>query len=204
MHPRPRDQVYWHGFPSHTTMCGNTRRTDYSTQPTSKRSLWTTTSVSGNTLRILLFSTNPPTNVTNVVEMIDAALATALHAACSAIHRTLGVSPGGMLFHRDMFLDIPLLTDFRLIQEKWQVTIDDNLRHANLWRWHHNYQAGDKCLIIQHSPNKLEARKYGPFTIETVHINGTVTTPRDPHTTERMSIRHIVPYHPLHWKTNSL
>jgi transposase InsO family protein len=71
----------------------------------------------GNTLRIL-FNANPPTNVTNVVEMIDAALATALHAACSAIHRTLGVSPKGMVFHQDMFLDIPLLTNFRLIQEK--------------------------------------------------------------------------------------
>jgi transposase InsO family protein len=148
----------------------------------------------GNTLRIL-FSANPPVNVTNVAEMIDAALATALHAARSAIHRTLGVSPGGMVFHRDMFLDIPLLSDFRLIQEKQQVTIDDNLRRANLRRRHHDYQAGDECLIIQHSPNKLEARKYGPFTIENVHVNGTVTIRRDPHTTERMSIRHIVPYH---------
>ncbi len=71
----------------------------------------------GNTL-LILFSANPPANVTNVAEMIDAALATALHAACSAIHRTLGVLPGGMVFHQDMFLDIPLLSDFRLIQEK--------------------------------------------------------------------------------------
>jgi transposase InsO family protein len=85
----------------------------------------------GNTLRIL-FSTNPPANVINVAEMVDSALATALHAACSAIHRTLGVSPGGLVFHRDMFLDIPLLMDFRLIQEKRQVTINDNLRCANL------------------------------------------------------------------------
>jgi transposase InsO family protein len=38
-----------------------------------------------NTLR-MLFSANPPANVTNVVKMIDTALATALHAARSAIH----------------------------------------------------------------------------------------------------------------------
>ena len=93
-----------------------------------------------------------------------------------------------MVFHRDMFLDIPLLSDFRLIQEKRQVTIDDNLRRANLRRRHRDYQARDECLIIQHSPNKLEARKYGPFTIENVHVNGTVTIRRDQHTTERMSI----------------
>jgi hypothetical protein len=67
----------------------------------------------GNTLRILFSSSPPaPANVTKVVEMIDAALATALHAVRSAIHRTLGVLPGGMVFHRDMFLDIPLLTNF--------------------------------------------------------------------------------------------
>jgi hypothetical protein len=145
----------------------------------------------GNTLRILL-TANPPKNVTNVVEMIDSPLATALHAARSAIHRTLGVSPGGLIFQRDMFLDIPLLTDFQVIQERRQVTIDENLRRANSRRRHHDYQAGDECLVIQHSPNKLEARKYGPFTIEMVHIHGTVTIRRNPHTTERMSIRHTV------------
>jgi hypothetical protein len=142
----------------------------------------------------ILFSANPPANVTTVAEMVDTALATALHAARSALHRTLGVLPGGLVFHRNMFLDIPLLTDFRLIHEKRQVTIDDNLRCANLQRRHHDYHDGDECLIIQHSPNKLEACKYGPFTIETVHANGTVTIWCDPHTTKRMSIRHIVSY----------
>ncbi len=78
-----------------------------------------------------VFSANPPANVNNVAEMIDSALATALHAARSAIHRTLGVSPGGLVFRRDMFLDIPLLTDFQVIQERRQVTIDKNLCHAN-------------------------------------------------------------------------
>jgi hypothetical protein len=38
-------------------------------------------------------------------------------------------------------------------------------------------------------------KKYGPFTIEHIHINGTVTIRRDPDTTERLSIRKIVPFH---------
>jgi transposase InsO family protein len=111
----------------------------------------------GNTLRILL-TTNPPNNVTNIVEMIDSSLATALHAARSAIHRTLGVSPGGLVFQRDMFLDIPLLTNFWLIQERRQITIDDNLHRANTWQRHYDYQLGNECLIIQHSPNKPQVR----------------------------------------------
>ncbi len=93
-----------------------------------------------------------------------------------------------------MFLDIPLLTGFKTIQERRQVTIDENLRRANRQQRHHDYQAGDKCLVIQHAPNKLESQKYRPFTIETVHTNGTVTIRGDANTTERMNIRHIVPY----------
>jgi hypothetical protein len=75
--------------------------------------------------------------------------------------------------------------------------INKDLRRANAKRWHYDYQPGNECLIVQHSPNKLESRKYGPFTIELVHINGTVTIRRDQHTTERMSIRYIVPYRRL-------
>jgi transposase InsO family protein len=41
----------------------------------------------GNTLRILL-AANPPNNVTNIVEMIDSALATALHAARRSTRRS--------------------------------------------------------------------------------------------------------------------
>ena len=150
----------------------------------------------GNTLRIL-FSSNPPDNVTNVAEMIDSAIATALHATRSAIHRTLGITPGGLVFHRDMFLDIPLLNDFQLIQERRQTTIDSNLpvRCANLKRRPHDYQPGDECIVIHHSLTKLEPCKFGPFTIKLTHINGTVTIRQDPHTTERLSIRHIVSYH---------
>jgi transposase InsO family protein len=140
-----------------------------------------------NTLRILL-SQNPPANVANVGELVDTAIATSLHAARSTIHRTLGVSPGGLVFHRDMLLDIPLLTDFQLIRDKRQVIIDENLRRANSKRRHHDYQPGDECLVIHHDPTKLEPRKLGPFTIEHVHINGTVTIRRDINTTECLSI----------------
>jgi hypothetical protein len=69
-----------------------------------------------NTLHILL-SQNSPANVANVGILVDMAIATSLHAARSTIHRTLGVSPGGLVFHRDMLLNIPLLTDFQLIRD---------------------------------------------------------------------------------------
>jgi hypothetical protein len=48
-------------------------------------------------------SQNPPDNAANIEELVDLAIATALHATHSTIHQqTLGISPGGMVFHQDM------------------------------------------------------------------------------------------------------
>jgi hypothetical protein len=47
----------------------------------------------------LLLREHPPANVANVGKLVDSALATSLHVARSAIHRNLGVSPGGLVFH---------------------------------------------------------------------------------------------------------
>ena len=71
----------------------------------------------GNALRIYL-SQQPNANIFNVAQLVDNAIATALHASRSTIHRTLGMSPGGIVFHRDMFLNIPLRVDFAILQKK--------------------------------------------------------------------------------------
>jgi hypothetical protein len=42
------------------------------------------------------------------------------------------MTSGDIVFHQDMFLNIPLLTDFSILQEHHQqAVVDDNLRHAN-------------------------------------------------------------------------
>jgi predicted ABC-type sugar transport system permease subunit len=58
-------------------------------------------------------------------ELVDSALASALHASCATIHRTLGMMPGGIMFNRNMFLNIPLLMNFHLLQICRQAVIDD-------------------------------------------------------------------------------
>jgi hypothetical protein len=50
--------------------------------------------------------------------LVDYALATALHALQSTVHRTLGTSPGALVLHRDMFLDIPYVADLLLLRDK--------------------------------------------------------------------------------------
>ena len=59
-----------------------------------------------------LSHTSPPRNPEESANLVDCALATAAYAARTAVHTTLGISPGAMVFNRDMLLDIPLIADF--------------------------------------------------------------------------------------------
>jgi len=61
----------------------------------------------GYILRTLLYS-NPPQNMTQARDKLDAALATAMHAMRTTVTTTLGSTPGALAFSRDMFLNVPL------------------------------------------------------------------------------------------------
>jgi hypothetical protein len=136
-----------------------------------------------------------PSNVTNVAKLVNSALATALHASQATIHCTVGMTPGGIVFNRDMFLNIPLLTDFHLLQARRQVVIDDNLQCDNQKRRRHDYQPGGECLILDHkSTTKLDTKYIRLFSIIQTHTNGTITIQWTPHVIDRLNIQQIKPY----------
>ena len=147
----------------------------------------------GNILRTLLY-TNPPTTMEQVSRLVDEALATAQLALRSAVSKTLGSSPGGLAFHRDMFLDIPLLADWQLVQQKRQILIDKNLRRQNAKRRSFDYIVGQRILIKAVNPGKLGSRTVGPFPITQVHTNGTITIARNQYVHERINIRRVLPF----------
>jgi transposase InsO family protein len=147
----------------------------------------------GGQIRVLARS-NPPHNVATAIELVDSVIASASRALRTAVHRTLGVSPGSLVFQRDMLLPIPLLSDFELIRERRQAIIDDNARRANLRRRFRDYLIGDSVLLIVKDPATLQERAQGPFTVAQVHVNGTVTIERAPGVHERINIRRIRPY----------
>jgi hypothetical protein len=120
----------------------------------------------------------------------NSALASALHASCATIHRTLGMMPGGVMFNRNMFLNIPLLMNFHLLQICRQAVIDDNLCRSNHKRCHHDYQPGDECLILDHKATKmLNTCFIGPFPIIHAHIKETISTiQRTPDITKHLNI----------------
>ncbi len=51
-------------------------------------------------------------------EFVGEALSIAMHTMRAGIHSTLGNSPGSLDFNRDMFLNIPLITDWHAITQK--------------------------------------------------------------------------------------
>ena len=137
---------------------------------------------------------NPPTGVITANQMIDSALATCVYATRAALHGALKASPGSLAFGRDMVLDIPLIADWHTIQQRRQQLIDHRLIAANRKRISYDYHIGDEVLKLVYKPDKLQPRATGPYSIQTVHTNGTVTIRLDPNTIERINIRRVKPY----------
>ena len=149
--------------------------------------------VVGNVLRTLSH-TNQPRNQGAAENMVDYALQTAAYALRATIKRTTGVSPGAVIFHRDMLHDLPFVADLLLLKDKKQALIDYNLRRENQKRRTFDYQPGQQVLEILPDPKKLGRLTAGPFPIERVHCNGTVTIRRSPNVVDRVNIRRIRPF----------
>jgi hypothetical protein len=58
----------------------------------------------------------------------------------------------------------------------------------------YDYQPNQEVLKLVFRPKKLEPRAVGPYRINVVHTNGTVTIQLTPHTVERISIRRVKPF----------
>ena len=71
----------------------------------------------GNCIRALVYE-HPPENNQTANAVVDRALAMASYAIRTAIHRTLKLSPGAIVFGRDMILNIPLIADFQQLRER--------------------------------------------------------------------------------------
>jgi hypothetical protein len=97
--------------------------------------------VVGNILQTTLH-TNPPQNKANASAMVDYSLQLAVYAMRTTVHRTLGIAPRSLVFHRDMIMDLPFVSDLFLLRNKRQELIDYNLRRENYKRRSFDYQPG--------------------------------------------------------------
>ncbi len=146
-----------------------------------------------NVLRTLVH-TNQSQNRTQARDMIDNALATAMHAMQTTVATTLGSTPGALAFAPDMFLNMPLIADQQAIARTREHHDNENLWCANRKQPQYNNALGQKVLKIVHNPTKLGVRTEGPYTIERVHVNGNLTILLREGIPERINICKVLQY----------
>jgi hypothetical protein len=122
-----------------------------------------------NVLRTLMH-TNPPQNMTQARDIIDDALATAMHAMQTTIASTLGSSLGALPFVLDMFMNVPLIADWQAIARTCEQQVNENLRRANRKQHQFVYAPRQQVLKKVHNPTKLGVRTEGPYTIERIQL----------------------------------
>ena len=128
----------------------------------------------GNSLCVLS-TLHLPQDIEATHHLVDIAIANAIFAHCSTFSSAHNATPGGLAFHRNIILDVPLIVDFQIIRQKRQQLIDQRLVVANQKRFSYDYTVEDEILKLNLQPDKLEKRATGPYVIEQVHTNGTVT-----------------------------
>ena len=147
-----------------------------------------------NILRTTIYS-QPPNTVQQGNNLVDNALAAAMHAMRTTIATSIGSTPGSLAFNRDMLLNVPLVADWQLVARTREHSVDENLRRANRDRIQMDYAPGQQVLKKVHDPTKLGVRTMGPYVIERTHVNGTLTITLRPGVTERINIRRVLPLH---------
>ncbi len=80
--------------------------------------------------------------MTQAWDMIDDALATAMHAMQTTVATTLGSTPGALAFAWDMFLNMLLIADWQAIARTCEHDVNENLRCANRKQRQYEYALG--------------------------------------------------------------
>ncbi len=83
-----------------------------------------------NVIRTLVH-TNPPQNMSQARDLIDNALATAMHAVQTTVTTTLGSTPGALAFAQDMFLNVLLIANWQAIARTREHHVIENFQRAN-------------------------------------------------------------------------
>ena len=146
-----------------------------------------------NVLHVLLYTDSSRT-LANTEDLIDQAIATAMHSIKVNVTTTLKGSPGSLVFGRDMFLDIPLIDDWKIIQQHRQTLVNEILRRMNQSRRSFDYIRGQRVFKKKHRPEKLGELTEGPYRIAQVHTNGIVSIELCTNVTERINFSRLIAY----------
>ena len=118
----------------------------------------------------------------------DRFLSMVAFAVRSTYHTTLEATPGQLVFGRDMLLPVKFKYDWAEIRRKRQKEILRNNERENNARVPYTYAVGEKVFVKKKGTiQKLATPKTGPYSVERVYDNGTVTVRKGP-VSKRMNI----------------
>jgi hypothetical protein len=108
---------------------------------------------------------------------IDIFLAYATWAIHSTHHPVLKASPGAAIFGQDILFDIWFIAAWKKIGEHRQKLTNLNTAHENKGRIDYDYKVGQKIRVRNKGILRKAQwiRQKDPWTITTVHRNGTIT-----------------------------
>ena len=105
-----------------------------------------------------MINLKPPKDKAFAEHLVDKAIGTSMLALRCNLVSTLGnYSPGALVFNRDMFLNIPLLTDMLTLSRNRQALIDYRLLKINRHRRRHEYKINDYIFVnVPNRDSKLD------------------------------------------------
>jgi hypothetical protein len=126
---------------------------------------------------------------------IEVFLSDAAWAIPSTHHIVLKPSSGAAIFGQDMLYDILFIADWKKIEEHRQRLTDLNTASENKGRIDYYYKVGQKILVQNKGILcKADSRwQKDPWTITTVHTNGTITIQWQ-NKEERLNTRRVKPF----------
>jgi hypothetical protein len=126
---------------------------------------------------------------------VNVFLDNAAWAIRSTYHTILKASQGAAIFGQDMLFNIPFMAYWRKIGEQRQSLTNCGNQRENAKQIDYIYKVGDKVLVINKGILRKAQSTYGkePWTITTVHTNGTIRIQRGTKT-EQLSIRRVEPF----------
>ncbi len=121
---------------------------------------------------------------------------------CLSWHRSMGnllhglkASPGAVIFGQDMLFDIPFVADWHEIGGYRQSLTDRSNQCEDAWRIDYDYKVADKVLVMKEGILRKAESNYDtePWTITTVHMNGTIRIQCRTRT-ERLNFWRVMPF----------
>ncbi len=126
---------------------------------------------------------------------VDVFLDNTAWAIHSTYHTVLKASPDVAIFGRDMLFDILFIANWNKIGNYRQCQIDLDMARINSKQVDYDYKVGDKVLVTHEGILCKAESPYSkePWTITTVHTNGTIRIQRRTQS-EKINIWRVIPY----------